>query len=187
MSVRLMRPRWSHSDLGALLQRLPVGDGDAGAARRGSSLRVLELLHRARDRLAARADHLGDRLVRERLLDRRRCWTRPRGRAAAARCGPGTSSSTSPPIFSSARRRRRESSVSSAQATAGLASTRRRKSSRRRMSSCDVLHRDDVRRAGLVVDQRQLAEVVAGLEHAEDHLAAVLADEDDLHAALRST
>ena len=41
-----------------------------GAARRGSSPSLLEVLHRARHRLAARADHLRDRLVRERLLDR---------------------------------------------------------------------------------------------------------------------
>jgi hypothetical protein len=44
-----------------------------------------------------------------------------------------------------------------------------------------------VRGAGLVVDQRELAEVRAGLEHAEDDLAAVLADQDDLGAALRRT
>ena len=39
-------------------------------------------------------------------------------------------------------------------------------------------------RAGLIVDQRELAEVRAGLEHAEDDLAAVLADQHDLGAAL---
>ena len=47
-----------------------------------------------------------------------------------------------------------------------------------------VLHRDDVRRARAVVDQRELAEVVADAKHAEDDLASVLADEHDLDAAL---
>ena len=43
-----------------------------------------------------------------------------------------------------------------------------------------ALHRDDVGRARLVVDERELAEVFAHTEDAEDHLAPVLADEDDL-------
>ena len=46
-----------------------------------------------------------------------------------------------------------------------------------------VLHRDHVRRARLLVDQRELAEMLADPEHAEDDFAAVFADEHDLHAA----
>ncbi len=45
------------------------------------------------------------------------------------------------------------------------------------------LHRDDVRGARLAVDQRELAEVVALAERAEDHLAPVLPDDGDLHGA----
>ena len=47
-----------------------------------------------------------------------------------------------------------------------------------------ILHRDDVRRARPVVDERELAEMLADAEHAEDHLASVLADEHDFDAAL---
>src|SRR5262249_33149486 len=35
-----------------------------------------------------------------------------------------------------------------------------------------------------VIDQRQLAKMLADPKHAENHLAAVLADEHDLHASL---
>ena len=64
----------------------------ATAMRRRSTrdpARVLELLHRARHGLAARADHLGDGLMRERLLDRVAARSRRRDRAAGGRCGPG--------------------------------------------------------------------------------------------------
>src|SRR5262249_41327506 len=47
-----------------------------------------------------------------------------------------------------------------------------------------VLHGDDMRRPRLIVDQRQLAKMLAHTEHAEDDFAAVLADEDDFDPAL---
>ena len=59
--------------------------------RRSTRMRpsVLEVLHGAGDRLAARADHLRDRLMRERLLDRSRWLAPTRDRAAGGRCGRG--------------------------------------------------------------------------------------------------
>src|SRR4051812_45710508 len=68
VSVRLIGLR-SHSNLGPLLQGIPVGDGDAASLDADETL-FLELLHGSGHRLAARADHLRDRLMRERLLDR---------------------------------------------------------------------------------------------------------------------
>ena len=47
-----------------------------------------------------------------------------------------------------------------------------------------ILHRDDVGRARAVVDQGQLAEMFTDAEHAEDHLASVLANEDDFDSSL---
>ncbi len=44
-----------------------------------------------------------------------------------------------------------------------------------------VLHRDDVRRSGLVIQERHLAEKGPFAQHGEDHLTAILADEDHLH------
>ena len=41
-----------------------------------------------------------------------------------------------------------------------------------------------MRRTGLVVDERQLSEMLAHAEHTQDHLAPVLADEDDFDPAL---
>jgi hypothetical protein len=41
-----------------------------------------------------------------------------------------------------------------------------------------------VRRAGLIVDQRQLAEVLAHTQNAQDDFASVFADEDDFDATL---
>src|SRR4051812_33631523 len=46
-----------------------------------------------------------------------------------------------------------------------------------------ILHRDDVRRAWLLVDERQLAKVLADAKDAEDDLASVFTDEHDLHAS----
>ena len=46
-----------------------------------------------------------------------------------------------------------------------------------------VLHRDDVSRSGLVIDQRQLAEVLTDAEHTKDHLAPVFGHQDDLDPA----
>src|SRR5215207_10690915 len=68
VSVRLIGLR-SHSNLGALLQRLAVGDRDASPLDADQAL-LLELLHGARHGLAARANHLRDGLMRERLVDR---------------------------------------------------------------------------------------------------------------------
>ena len=48
-----------------------------------------------------------------------------------------------------------------------------------------VLHRDDVRRAWFVVDQRHLAEELAFAEHGENDFAPVFADEDDLDLSFR--
>src|SRR4051812_30288738 len=69
VSVRLIGPR-SHANVGALRERVAVGHRDAAALDADQPL-LLEILHRPRDGLAAGADHLGDGLVRERLLDRR--------------------------------------------------------------------------------------------------------------------
>ena len=97
---------------------------------------------------------------------------------------PGTSSSTRPPIFSSARRSRRDSSVSSDHATAGDDSTRLAEILAAQHEQVRIFHRDHVRRARPVVDERQLAEVLADAEHAEDDLAPVFTDEHDLDASL---
>src|SRR3954470_17763765 len=56
------------ASLRALFQRWTVREGDSTAGDR-DPIRILKILHRARHRLAARADHLRDRLMRERLLD----------------------------------------------------------------------------------------------------------------------
>src|SRR5688500_2548482 len=47
-----------------------------------------------------------------------------------------------------------------------------------------VLHRDHVGRTRLLIDQGELAEVLAWTEHAEDHLAAVLTDEHDFDTTI---
>src|SRR5215207_6844388 len=52
VSVRLIALR-SHANLGPLLQRIPVGDGDAAPLDADEAF-LLELLHRPRDGLAAR-------------------------------------------------------------------------------------------------------------------------------------
>src|SRR4030088_3724608 len=57
----------SHSDLGALLQRVTVPDRNAPALH-GDEPGILELLHRAGHGLAAGADHLGGGLVRQGVL-----------------------------------------------------------------------------------------------------------------------
>src|SRR6185437_4034032 len=59
----------SQPGLSPLLQRGTVGEGDAPTLH-GHPVCILELLHGARHGLAARADHLRDRLMRERLVDR---------------------------------------------------------------------------------------------------------------------
>src|SRR6478752_3365859 len=69
VSVRLIGQR-SHSNLRALLQRVAVGHRNAAALDADEPL-LLEFLHGPRHGLAAGADHLGDGLVRERLIDRR--------------------------------------------------------------------------------------------------------------------
>ena len=46
-----------------------------------------------------------------------------------------------------------------------------------------IRHRDDVCRARLIVDQRHLAEEAAFPKHGKNDLAAILADQDDLHLA----
>src|SRR5436190_16018623 len=47
-----------------------------------------------------------------------------------------------------------------------------------------IFHRDHVRRPRPVVDQRELAEMLAHPEYAEDDFAPVFADQDDLDATL---
>src|SRR5437868_5670006 len=47
-----------------------------------------------------------------------------------------------------------------------------------------IFHRDHVRRTRAVVDQRELAEMLAHAEYAEDDFASVFADQDDLDATL---
>ena len=42
-----------------------------------------------------------------------------------------------------------------------------------------VLHGDDVRRAGPVVDERQFSEMVAHAQHTKDDLPAILTDQND--------
>src|SRR5262245_13405905 len=49
-----------------------------------------------------------------------------------------------------------------------------------------VFHRNDVRRARLVIDESHLAEELAFAEHGENDLSAVFSDEDDLHLPLRN-
>src|SRR6478672_2333877 len=68
VSVRLIGPG-SHANLRALLQRVTVGHRNAAALDANEPF-LLELLHGPRHGLAAGADHLGDGLVCERLLDR---------------------------------------------------------------------------------------------------------------------
>ena len=149
----------------------------------GHPVRVLKVLHRARHRLAARADHLRDRLVRQRLVDR-----------------------VAPHLFGEIEQQPGDASghveqhepadllVGAAEAARQLGEQRPRDGRRRldappeilaaQHEQVRVLHRDDVRRPRPVVDQRQLAEVLADAEHAEDHFAPVFADEHDLDASL---
>ena len=47
-----------------------------------------------------------------------------------------------------------------------------------------IFHRDDVCRTRAIVDQRELAEMLAHAEHTEDDLSSVLANQDDLDASL---
>src|SRR3989475_4403121 len=46
-----------------------------------------------------------------------------------------------------------------------------------------ILHRDHVRRPGLFVDQRHLAEEVALAQHREDDFAAILTDRSEEHTS----
>ena len=48
-----------------------------------------------------------------------------------------------------------------------------------------VFHRDDMRGAGLVVDERHLAEEFARAHHRQNHLTAILADQHDLDLTVR--
>src|SRR5687768_9540993 len=47
-----------------------------------------------------------------------------------------------------------------------------------------VIHRDHVRRTRLPVDERELAEVFADAEYAQDDLSSILTDEHDLDASV---
>src|SRR4051812_39970295 len=58
-----------HAYLRALLQSGAVRDGDAPTLD-GDPPRLLKILHHPRDGLAPPAGHLGDRLMRERFLNR---------------------------------------------------------------------------------------------------------------------
>ena len=97
---------------------------------------------------------------------------------------PGTSSRASPWILPSARRRRRESSCMSTQATAGIRLHAAAEVVAAQHEDVGVLHGNDVGRTRLLVDQRQLAEMFARSEHAENDFAPVLADQHDLDPAI---
>ncbi len=166
----------------AALERRTIGQRDAPAFD-GHPVRVLEVLHRARHRLAARADHLRDRLMRQRLVDR-----------------------VAPHLFGEIEQQPGDTSghveqheaadllIGPAEAARQLGEQRPRDGRRRFDSLPEILapqheqmrvvHRDDVRRPRAIVDQRQLAEVLANAEHAENHFAPVFTDEHDLDASL---
>src|ERR1043165_3602714 len=90
---------------------------------------------------------------------------------------PWTSSNTRLPTFSSTRRSRRERD-------AGRVLEDALKIFAPQYEQRRVLHRDHVRGARLIVDERHLAEELAFAEHRQNHLAAVFADEHDFDLPL---
>src|SRR6478672_4339473 len=171
----------SHPHLGALLQRLAIADGNPASLHRDQA-RVLEFLHRARHRLAARADHLRNGLVGKRLVD-----------CVAPGLVGEIQQQPRDPTRDVQKHESADLHVGPPQAPGQLGQQRPGDGGVRFYPSTEVLppedeqlrvvHRDHVRRTGLIVDQRQFAEVRARLEHAQDHFAPVLPDQDDLDAS----
>src|SRR5215207_1253730 len=181
VSVRLIGLQ-SHPYLRPPLQRISVRDRDTTPLDANESL-LLEVLHRSGDRLAARADHLRDRLVRERLVDG--SVARLRGEVEQE---PGYPSGnveedeTSDLLVGATKPARQLGEECPSDAGVGLHAPPEVLPAED--EQLGVLHRDDVSGSRLIVDERELAEMRARLEHTEDHLPSILPDEHHFHPAL---
>jgi hypothetical protein len=140
---------------------------------------ILQLLHRARYRLATGADHLGDGLVRGRALDYRRLARGPVEEEAGDPAGHVEQDEAGDLLVGLAQPARQllEEGPRDARHLLDLAAEV--------LASQHVergrLHGQHVGRARPPVEEGELAEVRSSAEGAEDDLAPVLAEDGDLH------
>src|SRR5580704_13626387 len=179
--TRVTRGRASFAGLSPSEKCSAIGDRDAPALD-ADPPGVLKLTHGARYRLTTRPDHLRDRLVGERLVD-----------SAAARLLGEIEEQPGNATRHVEQDQPADLPVGTPQAPGEL----RQESPSNRGSRLDsppevvapqheelrVFHRDHMRRPRLVVDQRQLAEMLGDAEDAKDHFPAVLANQDNFDAA----
>src|SRR5688572_26707469 len=170
------------SRLRTTLERRAIRQRDAPSLDVDPAL-ILEVAHRAGNRLAARADHVRDRLVRERLLDLVAVVVRREVEEQAGNAARDVEQRQAVDLAVSATQAARQllhehpcDGGVRLDATAEVVATE--------YQHVRIFHRDDVSRPRLLVDQRQLTEVLARAEDSENHLATVLTDEHDLHATI---
>ena len=167
---------------GGLFQRAAIADHDVFPADIDQAF-IHELAHRARHRFARRSDHLGDGVV---------------GQAARDALAVGLVGEIEQQLGHASvhieEHQAADLLVDAAQAPGQLAQQRERDAGRVLEDALEifaaqheqrrVFHRDDVRGARLVVDQRHLAEELALAEDGQDDFSAILADQDDFDLAL---